>query len=165
MGFIPYLHFDGTCTEAMSFYANVFGATDLQTMRYRDAPLGPETIQSDRIIHAQFTLGDAVLMASDFPPGIGEVQQAVSIMHTAPTLATATVLFDKLLDGGTVIAPFGPSFFAPGFGILKDQFGTHWIISVQPEKTIIATARKPAGARPQPTRSGWPITMGRDDAT
>ncbi len=38
MAFIPYIHFDGNCDEAMSFYAGVFGATDLKIMRYSEAP-------------------------------------------------------------------------------------------------------------------------------
>lgn len=38
MAFIPCLNFDGICAEAMQFYANLFGATDLTIMRYTDAP-------------------------------------------------------------------------------------------------------------------------------
>ena len=74
MSFIPYLPFDDQCAEAMTFSAATFGGTDLQMMRYADVldGSGENVPPSERIIHAQFTLGDGTLMASDFPEGIGE---------------------------------------------------------------------------------------------
>jgi len=134
MSFIPYLHFDGTCAEAMAFYAEVFGATDLQIMRYSEAP--PDTQQaasSERVMHSQFSLGGATLMASDFPEGMAQPQAAVSVMHVVKDLAAATRLCEKLAAGGAVMMPFGPTFFSRGFGMLKDRFGTHWMISAMPD--------------------------------
>jgi PhnB protein len=69
----------------------------------------------------------SVLMASDFPPGQGEPQQAVSIMLAPATVAEGRRLFDALKAGG-VVAEYGPTFFSKGFGMMKDQFGTHWIV-------------------------------------
>ncbi len=130
----PYLHFDGTCAEALAVYAEVLGGTDLQLMRYRDVPDIPEAMRSDRVIHGQMTIGTGTLMASDAPEGQGGAPQAsVSVMQSAPDLATAERWFDALAAGGAVIAPFGPAFFASGFGMLKDRFGTHWMIAALPE--------------------------------
>ncbi len=128
----PYLHFQGTCAEAMTFYAGVFGAADLQMMRYSEAP--PEEgaavdrakASSDRIMHSQFTGSGLTIMASDFPAGIGDPQKAVSVMAA---VKGAKGIFEKLLPGAEVIAPFGPTFWSPGFGMLKDRFGTHWIVA------------------------------------
>lgn len=50
-------------------------------------------------------------------------------MQAAPDIGTASGWFDRLAEGGAVIQPFGPTFFSPGFGMVKDRFGTHWIIS------------------------------------
>jgi PhnB protein len=50
-------------------------------------------------------------------------------MQTAPDLATARARFDRLAEGGAIIDDFKPTFFSPGFGMVKDRFGTHWIIS------------------------------------
>ena len=132
MSFIPYLHFDGQCADAMAFYATTFGGTDLQMMRYADVPQGSgENVPpSERIIHAQFTLGDGTLMASDFPEGIGEQQKAVSVMHSVAGIEAAAALCETLVAGGGDWAvPFGPTFFSPGFGMLRDWFGTHWMIT------------------------------------
>ena len=69
-------------------------------------------------------------MASDFPPGLeGDPQKGFSVMQTAPDVATGRAIFDKLCEGGTVIDTYKPTFFSPGFGMVQDKFGTHWIIS------------------------------------
>ena len=136
MSFVPYLHFQGNCAEAMQFYADVFGATDLQMMKYADAPsdvfpAGHKPADDGRVMHASLTLGNAVLMGSDFPPGMdGDPQQAVSVAHPVSDVATGQALFDRLAEGGgTVVMPFGETFWAEGFGMVKDRFGTHWMIS------------------------------------
>ena len=134
MSTIPYLHFQGQCAEALAFYAQALGGTDLALMRYRDGPDAPEAWKSsDRVMHGQVTLGAGTLMASDFPPDHeGDPQKAVSVMQTLPTPEASRAAFDRLSEGGAVIQPFGPTFFSPGFGMVKDRFGTHWIISSEP---------------------------------
>ncbi len=131
---MPYLHFQGDCARALTFYAEVFGGTDLQTMKYADGPEAPTAWKgSDRIMHGQVTLGGGTLMASDYPPGVeGHPQAGFSVMQTAPDVPTARAAFDKLAVGGAVIDAFKPTFFSPGFGMVKDRFGTHWIISAMP---------------------------------
>lgn len=132
MSFAPYLHFQGTCADAMRFYADVFGATDLMMMRYSEAP--PDAGMSpgagaDGVMHASLTAGGQYLMASDFPPGMpGEAQAAVSVTHATDDLKRAQQVFDRLLDGGTEVMVFGPTFWSHGFGMLKDRFGTHWMV-------------------------------------
>ena len=128
----PYIHFQGQCAEAMSAYAALFGGTDLQMMRYTDGPTVPEAFKgSPRIMHAQVTIGAGTLMASDYPPGMaGDAQKGFSVMQTAPEVATGQTWFTSLAQGGHIIEDFKPTFFSPGFGMVVDRFGTHWIISV-----------------------------------
>ncbi|MGB8664903.1 MAG: VOC family protein, partial [Serratia inhibens] len=40
-------------------------------------------------------------------------------------------LFEKLSQGGQVTMPYGPTFWAKGFGMLTDQFGVNWMINVE----------------------------------
>ena len=131
---MPYIHFQGQCAEALTYYAEVFGGTGLQMMGYSDGPGAPLAWkESKRIMHGQVTLGDGTLMASDYPPGTdGQPQAGFSVMHSPPDVATARQVFDRLATGGTVIDDFKETFFSPGFGMVKDRFGTHWIISAVP---------------------------------
>ena len=138
---IPYLHFRGDCAAALAFYAKTFGTPAALLTRYADAPDTPYPQDPDRVIHGQIMLPDGLLMASDFPPGMaGDPQQAVSLMLTAPDDDTARDWCAKLADGGTPILPYGPTFFSRGFGMMKDRFGTHWMISLPPEDPLDATA-------------------------
>ena len=133
MSFMPYMHFSGNCAEAMTFYCNVFGGTDLQMMKYTDLPGGMDSPPTDRIMHSQFTANGAVLMASDIPPFMPDgPQQAVSVMIDPATLTEAQRLFAALAEDGTVAVPLGPTDWSPGFGMVADRFGTSWIIGTQP---------------------------------
>ena len=125
MAFMPYIHFSGTCAEAMAFYADIFGASDLMMLRYDEAPETAGRIVSDRIMHSQFAANGGVLMASDYPPGMAEKQQAMSVMVDPETVAEGQRLFDRLAAGGGVLMPFAATFWSPAFGMLADKFGTH----------------------------------------
>lgn len=137
MSFSPYLHFQGNCAEAMQFYADVFGATDLMLWRYADAP--PDSgmpTGGDGVMHASLTAGGQHLMASDYPPGMpGEAQAAVSVCHTVGEVEQGRAIFGKLLEGGAEVMPYGPTFWSHGFGMLKDRFGTRWMI-MGPDKPM-----------------------------
>lgn len=131
---LPYLHFQGQCAQALAFYAQVFGGT-VQTMPYAAGPEAPTAWRdSPRILHGQVTIYDGTLMASDYPPGVaGDAQAGFSVMQSAPNATEARRVFDALAEAGSIIDGFKPTFFSPGFGMVKDRFGTHWIISAQQE--------------------------------
>lgn len=130
MSFEPYIHFQGNCREAMSAYAETFGGT-LTFMGYADAPdVAAEMRNSPLVMHSTLASPTGNLLASDFPPGMaGDPQQAITISHNAASIEAGQVIFDKLADGGQVIMPYGPTFWSKGFGMLKDRFGTHWMVS------------------------------------
>jgi PhnB protein len=145
MATIPYLHFQGTCAEALAFYADALGGTDLAVMRYGEGEGAPDHLKgSAQVMHAQIRIGDSLLMASDFPPGFdGDAQKAVSVMQTFPSPDATRQAFDRLREGGDVIQDFGPTFFSPAFGMLRDRFGTHWILSTEPEANAPAPDDEP----------------------
>lgn len=130
---IPYLHFPGTCAEAMDLYADVFGGTDRQAMTYAEMPgAPPDWAASPRLMHAQMTIRGGTLMGSDYPPGMdGDAQAGVAVMQSMPDAATARAAFDRLAEGGAVIDPIRETFFSPAFGMVKDRFGTHWYLSAE----------------------------------
>ena len=105
-------------------------------MRYSDAPPNagvPPGAASDKVMHSSLSVGGQMLMASDFPDHMkGEPQAAVSIAHRAADAAAGKAVYDRLAQGGAVVVPYGPAFFSPGFGMVKDRFGTHWLIMAAP---------------------------------
>ncbi|MBL9051150.1 MAG: VOC family protein [Tabrizicola sp.] len=130
MSFDPYIHFMGNCREVMTAYQQIFGG-DLQLSGYGDAPdATPEAKASNLVMHASLTVGGRMLLASDFPPGFpGERQQAVSISHIAASSEEGKRVYDRLAEGGVVVMPYAATFWSDGFGMVKDRFGTHWMVS------------------------------------
>jgi len=134
MAFIPYLNFDGTTREALTRYQEIFGG-ELMIMTGADAPPADEQSgdgvppeMADMIIHAALTVGDSVLMASDAPPGAAVVVQGTYVNHTADDAVEARRVYDALMEGGEAEMPFEATFFSSGFGVLRDRFGTLWIV-------------------------------------
>ena len=133
MSFEPYIHFQGNCEEAMLFYAELFGTEPPFFMRYGDVPETSEGMSAagkKRILHALIKLGDGALMASDWPEGMGQPQSSVSISHVSESRDTAQALVEQLSAGAQeIMMPFGDTFWADGFAMLRDRFGTAWMIS------------------------------------
>lgn len=132
MSFSPYLMFSGTCREAMTFYAGVFGATDLMFMANSAAPEDQRPPgDPSGVMHSQFSIaGGTPLMASDLPEGMTGGAGGFSVYHEAPTLAEAARLFAALATGGQVFMPLGPTFWSPAFGGCMDRFGISWMVTV-----------------------------------
>lgn len=130
MSFDPYIHFTGTCREAMTAYQTIFGGT-VHFTTYGEAPdATPEAKALNLVMHAQLNAGGRMLLASDFPPGFpGEPQQAVSISHIASSTKEGKRIYDLLAQGGVEVMPYAQTFWSDGFGMVKDRFGTHWMVS------------------------------------
>lgn len=136
MSFAPYLAFQGNCREAMTRYAEIFGANDLQIMSYADAPPeGRPSGPADRVMHSQFSAGPgAPLLAADMPEGMGDRKPAnATVFHGAPKKERAEAIFAALAEGGHVTMPLAPTFWSPAFGMVTDRWNTSWMITVATE--------------------------------
>jgi PhnB protein len=135
MSFSCYIGFGGNAREAMTEYAEIFGATDLDIRSFADFPPDQRPPGTDDLVmHAQFSAGPgAPLMGCDIPPGMGTPGMGgTSIFHGAPDVATATRIFAALAKGGAVEMPLAATFWSPAFGMVNDRFGHRWMISVPP---------------------------------
>lgn len=134
----PYLFFAGNCEEAIEFYRKALGAEVDMMMRFRESPEPPPPGMvpegwDDKVMHASFRVGGALVMASD---GCGEDPQkfeGFSLSLTVPDGATADRMFGALADGGQVTMPLGKTFWSPRFGMLTDRFGVNWMINQDTE--------------------------------
>ncbi|HYC87671.1 MAG TPA: VOC family protein [Thermoanaerobaculia bacterium] len=127
----PYLSFDGNCAEAMRFYERVLNGKLEAMMKNSDTPAADQLPpgNEDRIMHAMLTAGELVLMAGDAPVGQHSPMQGFTLAITYPTAAEARAVFDALSEGGRVTMPFEKTFWAEGFGMVRDRFGTPWAVN------------------------------------
>lgn len=132
----PYLHFHGTCAQALTFYAEVFGDPAPVLMPYGEMPGLPADADPNRVMHGQVKVAGGVLMAADRLPGTpARAQAEVSISATLPDDASARAVFDRLSEEGEVIMAYEKTFFSEGFGMVKDRFGTQWMVSIDAPQT------------------------------
>ena len=126
-----YLFFDGTCADAMRFYERTLGGK-LTLMTHAESPMAAQTPpgSADRIMHARLDFDGGMLMASDSMAGQPyEGMKGFSLSLIYPTAAEGRRMFDALAQGGHVIMPMQKTFWAEGFGMLVDRFGTPWMVN------------------------------------
>lgn len=130
--FEPYLCFNGNCADAMRFYERTLGGRIEMVMKFSEAPPQPgqPPMQGDGIMHASMTLDGFRLMASDNPPGMAyEPMKGITVSLSYKTAAEGRRIFDALTEGGHVVMPFDRTFWADGFGMVVDKFGTPWMVN------------------------------------
>ena len=131
----PYLFFDGSCEQALAFYQTALGAKVDLMMRYKEAPpqqgagMQIPPGYGDKVMHVTFRIGDAVVMAADDCTGKTQSHSGFALSLNAPDPASAKRSFDALAQGGEVTMPMQKTFWAPAFGMLRDRFGVHWMVS------------------------------------
>lgn len=130
-----YLFFDGRCEEALQFYTEALGARVGMLMRFKDAPEKPPegrvaSNSDDKIMHADFTIGETRVMVSDGNCTGSAEFKGFSLSLSPQTAEEADKLFHALADGGQVQMPLCQTFFSPRFGMVQDKFGVSWMINV-----------------------------------
>ena len=125
----PYLNFDRTTRDAMTFYQSVFGG-DLDVMTFGD--MGDDGETKDGVMHSQLTTPDGfTLMASDPPPGEAATEgKNGGVSLSGDDEAKLTGWWDALSDGGTVAVPLEKQMWGDAFGMCIDRFGTTWLVNI-----------------------------------
>lgn len=130
----PYLFFDGRCEEALEFYRDAVGAKVEALMRFKDSPEPPPAdcapVGADKVMHASMRIGDSQVMVSDGDARGRPEFKGFSLSLTVADADEAQRRFAALGEGGQVVVPLGKTFFSPGFGMLVDRFGVHWMVLV-----------------------------------
>ncbi|HEX5324532.1 MAG TPA: VOC family protein [Capsulimonadaceae bacterium] len=125
-----YLYFNGDCEAAFKFYEQALGAKVLVLMPYAGTPAeahGPAEWKN-KIIHGRLQLGDTVFYGSDGTPDNTSQPGGFSICLHGETPEDAERIYNALKEGGNVIMPIEETFFAHRFAMLKDKFGTPWMV-------------------------------------
>jgi len=127
----PYLAFDGDCREAFEFYQKALGGHISFIQTIGESPMAssmpPE--EHGRIMHVTLQIGDQVLQGADAPPGLFTKPAGFCVATEFEDVAEGERVFNALAQSGTVQMAFQPTFWAKGFGMLIDQFGTPWIVN------------------------------------
>jgi len=126
-----YLSFDGRCREAFEFYEKALGGkiSFIQTIGESPMAASMPADAHGRVMHVTLQIGDQVLQGADAPPGQFTKPAGFCVAAHFDEPAEGERVFSALAKNGTVQMAFQPTFWAKGFGMLIDQFGTPWIVN------------------------------------
>jgi PhnB protein len=74
------------------------------------------------------TIGETDLMGSDVPPDRFQPMRSVYLSLSVSSSEEAERIHALLSDGGQIFMPMEETFFALRFSMLRDKFGTSWMI-------------------------------------
>ena len=120
---IPYIVFNGSCKQAIEFYAQVLEGEIVSMRTFGESPLDVPAEHKSRIFDSAFEAGDIYFRASDDLPGQPvTIGSNISLFVSFTDKAMRKNVFDKLAGEGKILFPLEDN-----FGMLKDKFGLQWM--------------------------------------
>ncbi|HEX6135739.1 MAG TPA: VOC family protein [Longimicrobiales bacterium] len=123
-----YLNYSGNCEQAFRFYEKHLGGriTSMQTHAEQPNRVGMPAGWENAILHARMEIAGTVLMGADIPAA--EPMRSAYLTLRLDSDAEADRIYDLLADGGQIFMKMEETFFASRFAMLRDRFGTSWML-------------------------------------
>ena len=123
-----YLNYPGNCKQAFEFYQQHLGGKITSMMTHAN---NPETSNlpadwKDAVLNATVEIGGAIIMAADIP-NAEPMRSAYLTLHLN-TVEEAENIYALLAEGGHIFMKMEETFFAQRFAMLRDKFGTSWML-------------------------------------
>ena len=127
-----YVNYRGNCEEAFRYYEQHLGGRITGMVRHGDQP-NPNIPSDwkDKILHARIEIGTTVLMGADIPQA--ESMRSAYLTLTLDSEAEAERVYAVLIDGGEIFMKMEKTPFANRFAMLRDRFGTSWMLLHRPQ--------------------------------
>ena len=123
-----YVNYSGNCEEAFRFYEQHLGGRIDSIRLHGEQPdqsrLPPDWV--GKVLHAHMTLGGTALLGADIPGA--EPMRSAYLTLTLDTVAEVERVYALLSDGGQIFMKMEETFFSKRFAMLRDRFGTSWML-------------------------------------
>ena len=125
-----YLNYGGNCEQAFRFYEQHLGGTITMMMRHGEAPNASEVPPEwqHAVLHARISIGRTELLGADIPPDRFQPIRSAYLSLALDSVEEAERIYDLLSRGGQIFMAMQETFFAFRFAMLRDQFGTSWML-------------------------------------
>lgn len=125
-----YLNYGGTCRQAFEFYAEHLGGRITMLTTHREQPNADQVPKGweNAVLHARIELGGSVLMGADVPPDRFQPMRSAYMTLVLDSVGEAERVYALLTEGGQIFMPMEETFFAERFAMLRDRFGTSWML-------------------------------------
>jgi PhnB protein len=125
-----YLNYGGNCEQAFRFYEEHLGGKITMMMKHGEQP-NPANVPpgwKDAVLHARMDLGGTELLGADIPPDRFQPIRSAYLSLTVSSTDEAERIYALLSEGGEIFMPMEETFFAFRFAMLRDRFGTSWML-------------------------------------
>lgn len=125
-----YLNYGGNCAQAFRFYEEHLGGRITMMMKHGEGPNQNEVPAEwkDTILHARMDIGGTELSAADVPPDRFQPMRSAYLTLSLDSSEEAERVYRTLSDSGQIFMPMQETFFAFRFAMLRDKFGTSWML-------------------------------------
>jgi len=121
-----YINYPGTCEAAFRFYEqHLDGKITMMTVHQQPPPNFP-TEWMKPILHAILEIGGSILRGADIPNA--EPMRSAYLTLNFETAEKAEQIYELLSEGGEIFMKLEKTFFANRFAMLRDKFGTSWML-------------------------------------
>jgi PhnB protein len=122
-----YLNYRGNCEQAFRFYEHYLGGRITGIVRHGDqAHPGTAAEWKEKVLHARLEIGTTVLMGADIPQA--EPMRSAYLTLSLDREEEAERIYALLADGGEIFMKMEQTPFANRFAMLRDKFGTSWML-------------------------------------
>src|SRR3954471_24381625 len=130
MKLYTYLNYGGNCRQAFEFYAEHLGGRITMMTTHGEQPNSDKVPLEWRnaVLHARIEIGDTVLLGADIPPDRFQPMRSAYLSLMVDSVEEAEELYGLLAEGGQIFMPMAETFFAERFAMLRDRFGTSWML-------------------------------------
>ena len=125
-----YLNYGGNCEQAFRFYEEHLGGKIIFMMTHGEMP-GANNVPpgwEKAILHARLKIGETDLLGSDVPPERFQPMRSVYLSLNLDSIDEAERIHALLAKDGEIFMEMQETFFAFRFSMVRDRFGTSWMI-------------------------------------
>jgi PhnB protein len=127
-----YVNYPGTCEEAFRFYEQHLGGRIASLVRHREQPNPHVPAEwGEKVVHARLEIAGAVLMGADIPGA--EPMRSAYLSLSVDNETDAERIYVLLVEAGQIFMKMEQTPFANRFAMLRDRFGTSWMLLHQPQ--------------------------------
>ena len=130
MKLYTYLNYGGNCRQAFEFYEAHLGGkiTSVTTHGEQDDSSEVPPDWKNAVLHARIEIGDTMLLGADIPPVRFQPMRSAYLSLMVDSVDEAERIYALLSEGGQIFMPMEETFFAHRFAMLRDRFGTSWML-------------------------------------
>lgn len=121
-----YINYPGHCEKAFRFYEQHLGGKIIMMLPHEQPPPNFPKEWEKPILHATMELGGLLIRGADVPGA--EPMRSAYLTLRLDNAEEAEQVYELLSKDGQVFMKLEKTFFANRFAMLRDRFGTSWMI-------------------------------------